>query len=670
LHADMRPTEGNGAQAFDDGGTYFRAGRNVQEWQSYLNALPPPGALFGAQAVPQGQQLDAKEQEAKISEANAKLAEAGKAVDDLVKKLQKGADIASLRAAGDGSELAMAKEFIRQQGIDKTPVANDQADKLLKLAEAADRAKEQVKTEQKNKTAADSAIEQSKEKLADANEELRNQAVKLAHGFGAASETVEHAREEVRKQIEHATAAYGAGSPQTRQVSTEGASRIAAAQDVDVYKAAENAQKKTDSLREATMSQEQADEDRVRKLKESYDRDLANFHGDEQQKAQLAKIFGDNVAAEWSALQAKTPFAKQMQEWGDLTKNLQGQVAGFMNGAVDNLTSMLVTGKANWQSFAQSILKDLASMAIKWSMSGLMGGVGGMFGGAGGGAGGMGKMNAAGAGGGSKAGMLGGLTSMFGIHHTGGMVGNPDATRAVNAFSSLQRGEVPIIAQAGEGVISRGQMQALGLTSPKRFSQFIDAMTSVSGEPPRFHTGGIIGMAKKIGGKAHASPLRIPNNRHESHAMHMPRMRFASTPGFKRYHTGGMVHGQSFNHHLMASFNQANSIARHFAKAPRFHTGGIIGADEVPIIARQGEGVFTPAQMKSMGASGHHIELHNNVTVNAKGGTDEQNNDLARQVSAHVERIARSTVTDELRAQMRPGNMLSASNTFGGTGGF
>ena len=38
-----------------------------------------------------------------------------------------------------------------------------------------------------------------------------------------------------------------------------------------------------------------------------------------------------------------------------------------------------------------------------------------------------------------------------------------------------------------------------------------------------------------------------------------------------------------------------------FATAPRFHTGGIIGSDEVPAILQKGEGVFTQEQMKALG---------------------------------------------------------------------
>jgi tape measure domain-containing protein len=49
-----------------------------------------------------------------------------------------------------------------------------------------------------------------------------------------------------------------------------------------------------------------------------------------------------------------------------------------------------------------------------------------------------------------------------------------------------------------------------------------------------------------------------------------------------------------------------------FNHAPRFHTGGIVG-DEVPIIARRREGVFTPAQMKALapvGSGATEVHIH------------------------------------------------------------
>lgn len=61
------------------------------------------------------------------------------------------------------------------------------------------------------------------------------------------------------------------------------------------------------------------------------------------------------------------------------------------------------------------------------------------------------------------------------------------------------------------------------------------------------------------------------------------------------HHTGGIVGGDA-----MPTRSVHSSL---FAGAPRFHTGGIAG-DEVPIIARRGEGVFTQGQMAALGGGG------------------------------------------------------------------
>lgn len=124
-------------------------------------------------------------------------------------------------------------------------------------------------------------------------------------------------------------------------------------------------------------------------------------------------------------------------------------------------------------------------------------------------------------------------------------------------------------------------------------------------------------------------------------------------------HTGGVV-GTS---KLISKF-VSGSV---FRNAPRFHTGGIIGgmpklaADEVPIIARKGEGVFTPEQMKALGraAGSQVVQINSPIHVSATGGTPEQNADLARQIARESERSMRALIRDELFRQMKPGNMLN-----------
>jgi len=60
-----------------------------------------------------------------------------------------------------------------------------------------------------------------------------------------------------------------------------------------------------------------------------------------------------------------------------------------------------------------------------------------------------------------------------------------------------------------------------------------------------------------------------------------------------------------------------------FDNAPRFHGGGVVG-NEVPIIARRGETVFTPGQMRALGAElGQKPEVKVNVHVdNRAPGTE------------------------------------------------
>lgn len=78
--------------------------------------------------------------------------------------------------------------------------------------------------------------------------------------------------------------------------------------------------------------------------------------------------------------------------------------------------------------------------------------------------------------------------------------------------------------------------------------------------------------------------------------------------GFATAHSGGIVGADSL------ATKSASAVS--FIGAPRFHSGGIVG-DEVPIIAKRGEGVFTREQMKALGDNGSTVSISVNVINNA-----------------------------------------------------
>ncbi len=79
-------------------------------------------------------------------------------------------------------------------------------------------------------------------------------------------------------------------------------------------------------------------------------------------------------------------------------------------------------------------------------------------------------------------------------------------------------------------------------------------------------------------------------------------------------HTGGVV-GRGAAGSRLVSMGL-------FDRAPRFHTGGIVG-DEVPIIAKRGEGVFTPEQMRALGGGGRSASITFAPTVQVDSRTDQ-----------------------------------------------
>lgn len=82
---------------------------------------------------------------------------------------------------------------------------------------------------------------------------------------------------------------------------------------------------------------------------------------------------------------------------------------------------------------------------------------------------------------------------------------------------------------------------------------------------------------------------------------------------FGAAHTGGVIGKDSLG------TRKVNPLV--FANAPKFHSGGLVG-NEVPIIAKKGETVFTPGQMQALGGalnSKPNVNISVNIENNASG---------------------------------------------------
>jgi tape measure domain-containing protein len=106
------------------------------------------------------------------------------------------------------------------------------------------------------------------------------------------------------------------------------------------------------------------------------------------------------------------------------------------------------------------------------------------------------------------------------------------------------------------------------------------------------------------------------------------------------YHSGGIVGSES-----SFSRNVNSSI---FNNAPKYHNGGLVGG-EVPAILKRGEGVFTPEQMKALGATNIQIIDQRSSPNSSQISTEESS-------GADGQRLVRVLVRDEVRSGLTNGS--------------
>lgn len=121
-----------------------------------------------------------------------------------------------------------------------------------------------------------------------------------------------------------------------------------------------------------------------------------------------------------------------------------------------------------------------------------------------------------------------------------------------------------------------------------------------------------------------------------------------------KFEPAGVVHRGEYvmSKEATRKIGVGNLEALHGAAKRGFAAGGLVGG-AAPLKSAQA------ARSGPVADSGQVVNINAPVTVNGSAGSPEQNADLARRMSRQMEATMRGTVADEMRRQMRPGNMLN-----------
>jgi lambda family phage tail tape measure protein len=161
---------------------------------------------------------------------------------------------------------------------------------------------------------------------------------------------------------------------------------------------------------------------------------------------------------------AKSALKSYIDDATNAAKRAQQVTVNAFRSMEDALTRFVMTGKLDFKSMADSIIADLVRIQIQRAITlPLANWLGSVIPGMGGGS----------AGAAFPAGSSDLMGTMANVAHSGGVIGtDAQMTRSVNTAlftnaprfhtGGIVRGEVPIIAQEGEAVFTRGQMRALG----------------------------------------------------------------------------------------------------------------------------------------------------------------------------------------------------------------
>jgi len=413
---------------------------------------------------------------------------------DYLEKLKSKAEEAAKGIEGTGKNLKELQDEIRSGKLGSKDLEAPEYKELIAAAKELDRVEADRAKRKSAMSKADSGAEQFKQRQIELARRVEEANARMLDPLEKKSSSAYRSlRQDLDDYLADVERAYGRETEQYRQALALRETMLRQHRNMEASEAGAKWAKETSDINRNLMSESQRRQIALQEEIARIDAEVAAFQGSEQEKVRIvAAAEAQKAALRRQAAAAASPITGMLQQWGDLQTNLANATQSWMNSLADGLTN-LIMGTGDLRQVIQGILKDVINMGIKYMMSQIWSGMGNK----------AGAPNMGQKGFGGKGKQLAGAATKgkAGVFHGGGIVGAAAVHRAVNpgifvgakkfhsggivnamgnlAGPKLGRGEVPIIAQEGEGVFTPEQMANMGGFSQTTFA--INAPVTVNG---------------------------------------------------------------------------------------------------------------------------------------------------------------------------------------------
>jgi tape measure domain-containing protein len=378
-----------------------------------------------------------------LAKTNAKADETGQKLAEVRALINKGA-LGDLTDDQEKNILALAdawdKAIVKQKNATKATREHDQATDWLKNTQI----ELEAETRAVNAAFADPTGHAQSQAMIRLEIQLNKQLLKVK----------EELREEARKEADDILAKTSAN--ETKRKATE-------------------MREETRRLRIGLMNRRQAAEEEYRIAAEKARRELDMKHLTDEERIEAERILNEHLKAlrDKRDRDQESAIDKMLREWSDVTEQMEQAGARWLDSFSDKMVDAMLTGKASFSDFAESVIRDIAKIIIQAQMAEMLGGssgggIGGFFGSI------FSSIGSAIFGGGGAADTT--INTPTATLHGGGIAGREAAYYQsvpnslfdnAKKFHSggmpgLRSDEVPAILEKGEGVFTKEQMRAMG----------------------------------------------------------------------------------------------------------------------------------------------------------------------------------------------------------------